>query len=335
MKYVQGEILTSEGFTSGYVSIEQNGKNNEMYKGSPPEKPVATGLILPWLVNAHTHIGDSFVRKKHLELPRNVKDLVAPPDGLKYQWLKEASEQEIFEGITSSLTEMKRCGTAWFCDFREGGLIGVYQLKKALKNNQVNAMILSRPTQMNYNKEEIDTLLQNSQGIGLSSISDWEPAEIEKIAQHVRKKKKVFAVHGSEVDREDIDRLLDLHPTLLVHMRAATQADLERVNDAGIPVVLCPRSYAFFRLKINYEMMKKTGITMLLGTDNAMINTPDVTEEVRLLRQTCVFTVEELLTNVTYSPRKALNLDDCIQGRNLWEHVIVLDRESLKPVYVS
>ena len=74
---------------------------------------------------------------------------------------------------------------------------------------------------------------------------------------------------------------------------------------------------------------------MLLGTDNGMINSLDVGEEVRLLRHTGLFSVEELLTNITYSPRKALNLDDCIQGRNLLEHVIVLERESLKPVYVS
>jgi hypothetical protein len=42
-----------------------------------------------------------------------------------------------------------------------------------------------------------------------------------------------------------------------------------------------------------------------------------------------------LLTNVTYSPRKALNLDDCIQGRVLSENIIVLERDSLKLLYVS
>jgi len=335
MKYVEGDILTPEGFVSGYLIGTSDEKEWEVHTGTPPEKPLADGIIVPWLVNAHTHIGDSFIRKKRLELPRNVKMLVAPPDGLKYQFLTNASEQEILEGIQTSLTEMDASGTAWFCDFREEGLIGVYELRKALKNKRVKTLIMSRPSQMTYNKEELDVLLQSSDGIGLSSISDWEPADIEKIAAHVRQKKKLFALHGSEVSREDIDRLLDLHPSFLVHMIAASDADLERVEDAGIPIVICPRSYAFFHLKTNFTLMKKTAVTLLLGTDNGMINTPDVIEEVRLLRHTGVFSDEELLTNVTYTPRKVLNLDDRIQGSDLLKHFIVLERESLKPIYVS
>jgi cytosine/adenosine deaminase-related metal-dependent hydrolase len=335
MQYVQGDILTPEGFIPGYLNISQSGEGCEIHTGTPPKKPEVNGLIIPKFVNAHTHIGDSFIRKKQLELPRSVKDLVAPPDGVKYQLFKEASEQEILEGIQTSLGEMDTSGTTWFCDFREAGLIGVFQLRKAMKHHRVNAMILSRPSQMIYNKEEIDMLLQSTQGIGLSSISDWEPAEIEKIAAHVRRKRKIFALHGSEALREDIEFLLQLHPRFLVHMIAASRADLERVSDAHIPIVVCPRSYRFFHLKTNYDLMKQTKVIMLLGTDNGMINSPDVGEDVRLLRHSGLFSDEELLSMVTYSPRKALNLDDGIQGGNPLRHFAVLERESLKPIYVS
>jgi imidazolonepropionase-like amidohydrolase len=81
--------------------------------------------------------------------------------------------------------------------------------------------------------------------------------------------------------------------------------------------------------------MKKMGVPILLGTDNAMINTPDVIQEVKVLLKMGLFGLEELLTNVTYSPRKALNLDDCIQGRDLSEKFIVLERESLRLLYIS
>ena len=335
MKYVQGEILTKDGFITGHLSFEQGRDFEGVRKGPSPEKPVANGLILPTCINAHTHIGDSFIRFKHLKLPCTVKELVAPPTGLKHQLLKEASEQEILEGIRISLGEMIISGTSCFCDFRESGLIGIFQLKKAMKNYDIDSVVLSRPAQMIYNKEELDKLLQNSNGIGLSSISDWDPSEIEKIAKHVRKKKKIFALHASEVVREDIDRILDLHPNLLVHMIAATKTDLDRVNDANIPIVVCPQSYMFFRLKNNLKLMKKTGVSILLGTDNAMINIPDVIQEVRVLLKTGLFTLEELLTNVTYTPRKALNLDDSIQGRDLSEKFIVLEKNSLKLLYVS
>jgi cytosine/adenosine deaminase-related metal-dependent hydrolase len=335
MKYVQGEILTKDGFTSGYLDLERNQEMGVIRKGTPSEKPIARGLILPTFVNSHTHIGDSFIGSKHLQLPRDVKDLMAPPAGLKHRLLKEASEKEILEGIQTSLRQMTASGTSCFCDFRERGLIGVFQLRKAMKNCSLDSVILSRPLQMTYEKEELDLLLQNSDGIGLSSISDWEPSEIEKIAKHVRTKKKLFALHASEVVREDIDRILDLHPNLLVHMIAATKEDLERVNDANVSIVVCPRSYLFFRLKNDLAFMKKTGVTLLLGTDNAMINIPDVIEEVRMVLKTGAFSLEELLTNVTYTPRKALNLDDRIQGRDLSEKFIVLERDSLKLLYVS
>jgi len=335
MNYVQGEILTNEGFITGYVNCEQSNGGFELRKGSPPEPPVAKGIIIPTFVNAHIHIGDSFIRQKHLQLPRNVKELVAPPYGMKYRLLKEATEEEIRGGIQTSLQEMERAGTSWFCDFREGGLIGIYTLKQALKNSTVHAVILSRPSTMRYNKEELDQLLQNSEGIGLSSISDWEPAEIEKIADHVRRKKKMFALHASEVTREDIDRVLELQPSMLVHMIAATSSDLERVNDAHIPIVVCPRSYWFFHMKTNLELMKKRKVSMLLGTDNGMINTPDVLEDVRFLNRTRLFSLEELLTTVTYTPRKALNLDDGIQGLNQLKDFVVLERESLKPIWLQ
>jgi len=335
MDYISGEILTKDGFITGHLGLQDNEMVNEMGKGTPPKEPIAKGLIIPTCVNAHTHLGDSFIRFQHLQLPRNVKELVAPPAGLKHRLLKQAKEQEILEGIQKSLMEMSIAGTSCFCDFREGGVLGIYQIRKAMKRCSIEAVILSRPSQMTYDKTELDRLLENSDGIGLSSISDWEPSEIEKLAAHVRKKKKLFALHASEVEREDIDCVLELKPNLLIHMIAATQSDLEKVSEAAIPVVICPRSYLFFRLKHNLEMMKKTGVTLLLGTDNAMINNPDVLEEVKVLQKTKLFSLEELLTTVTYTPRKALNLDDCIQGRDLSGKYIVLERDSLKQIYAS
>jgi len=335
MDYISGEILTKDGFITGHLGLQDNELVNEMGKGTPPKEPIAKGLIIPTCVNAHTHLGDSFIRFQHLQLPRNVKELVAPPAGLKHRLLKQAKEQEILEGIQKSLMEMSIAGTSCFCDFREGGVLGIYQIRKAMKRCSIEAVILSRPSQLTYDKTELDRLLENSDGIGLSSISDWEPSEIEKLAAHVRKKKKLFALHASEVEREDIDCVLELKPNLLIHMIAATQSDLEKVSEAAIPVVICPRSYLFFRLKHNLELMKKTGVTLLLGTDNAMINNPDVLEEVKVLQKTKLFSLEELLTTVTYTPRKALNLDDCIQGRDLSGKYIVLERDSLKQIYAS
>ena len=89
MDFVSGEILTDIGFKSGYIGFEKE-KIVETGKGNPPKKPICKGLIVPTFVNAHTHIGDSFIKEKGIDLPKNIKDLVAPPDGLKHRLLHES-----------------------------------------------------------------------------------------------------------------------------------------------------------------------------------------------------------------------------------------------------
>jgi cytosine/adenosine deaminase-related metal-dependent hydrolase len=333
MRYAEGEILTDEGFVTGYLGFDQQ-TGLEMGQGKAPKTPFIRGIITPAFVNAHTHIGDAFIRTKRITLPHDVKALVAPPDGLKHKLLREATEQEVVSGMRTALQEMATSGTSHFCDFREGGLAGVLQLRIALRNRQIQPVIFSRPMSMTYDKTEVSQLLQNSSGIGVSGVSDWQYSELEKIARHAKAHHKIFALHASEVVREDIDAVLDLKPDLLVHMIAATEADLVRVNQEHIPVVLCPRSYAFYHLKTNFDLMKNHHLTLLLGTDNAMINTADIIEEVRFLHTQKLFSMEELLTMVTYTPRKALNLEDGIQGLNLLKHFVVLETASFQPVYV-
>ena len=107
MKYIQGEILTKDGFINGYLECDNDHVSSDIRKGTPPKKPFVQGIILPSCVNAHTHIGDSFIRLKHLDLPHDVKELVGPPLGLKHRLLKEATEQEMLEGIQASLSEIQ------------------------------------------------------------------------------------------------------------------------------------------------------------------------------------------------------------------------------------
>ncbi|MDH7517762.1 MAG: amidohydrolase family protein [Candidatus Thermoplasmatota archaeon] len=334
MDYVSGEILTNKGFEKGYVGFEKN-KIVETGKGSPPKKPVCTGLITPSFVNAHTHIGDSFIKKKDIDLPRKVEELVAPPHGLKHRLLKEATEEEIIAGMRDSIETMKAGGVSCFWDFRETGITGVSQLRKSLKNTGVSSLILSRPKHLNYDPEEVSFLLENSDGIGLSSISDWDYSELEKVARHTKKENKIFALHASERKREDIDLILGLKPDFLVHMVFATESDLERVKDDNVPVVVCPRSNMFYCLKPNLGLLKKQGVDLLIGTDNAMISSPSVLDEIRYIKTISnEFSTEELLTMATYGARKVLNVDDSIPAPDSTTGIVVLDKESFKPLYI-
>lgn len=335
MKYVSGEIITANGFEEKYIGFNK-GKILETGKGKPPEKPTCTGLILPKFVNFHTHIGDSFISSKNIKLPKDIEKLVAPPDGLKHKLLKEASESEIINGMEKSLDLMIKTGTKYFCDFREGGITGICYLKTAVGLWNINPFILSRPDSLEYNKDEIDLLLKNSNGIGISSISDWDYSELKKIAIATKKKNKVFALHASERIREDINSILDLKPDFLVHMLQATEEDLSIVKENDISIVLCPRSNDFFSLKPNFKLIKKIGIKFFIGTDNVMTNSPSLIDEIVFIKKKFdFFSISELLSTVSIESRKALNLEWDIHGSNSKAEFIVLDKKTLKPLYIS
>jgi len=335
MEFVSGEILTSDGFQKGYIGFEKK-KIVETGNLNPPKKPISKGLIVPSFVNAHTHIGDSFIREKNINLPNIIEKLVAPPDGLKHKLLRETSDEEVIKSMRNSIDIMIKTGTSFFCDFRESGIMGVCQLKSALRNWDISSVILSRPDDLVYTKNEIDILLKNSDGIGLSSLSDWEYSELEKVSKHVKKKNKIFALHASERIREDIDLILDLKPNFLIHMIKASESDFVRVKNEGVPVVICPRSNAFFGLKPKYELMKKVGINFLLGTDNMMLNSPSVLDELKYLKKECnEFSISDLFNKITYGARKALNLECDILGQDYPADFVVLDKQSLKTVYIS
>ena len=333
MQYVSGEILTEDGFQKRYIGFE---KNKIVENGKiVPKKPICEGFIIPSFVNAHIHIGDSFIRRKNIELPRDVEKLVGPPDGLKHRLLKQTDNQEIIEGMKKSIDLMNESGTSFFCDFREGGINGIGLLKTALQQCSIKSMILSRPNEQSYNKDEMNVLLENSDGIGFSAISDWDYTELVKISKHVKKNGKIFAFHASERSREDIDLILDLKPDFLIHMIYAIESDLIRVKENNIPLIICPRSNMFFGLKPNYKLLRKVGIKFMIGTDNCMINSPNILDEINfILKNNTIFPLDELLINSTYLPRKVLNLSPSILGPNPPTDFLVLDKKSLKPLYI-
>jgi cytosine/adenosine deaminase-related metal-dependent hydrolase len=335
MEYIYGDILTKNGFKKGYIGYEDS-EIIEFGEKKPIKKPKAMGFIVPTLINSHTHIGDYFIKKIKIKIPRNIEKLVAPPNGLKHRLLNETPESKIINGMKESINIMSKNGISKFIDFRENDVKGIKQLKKAIKNNvNISPVILSRPEKHIYNKDEIKNLLNNSQGIGLSSISDWEYSEIQKIAKHTRIKNKIFAIHASERIREDIDKIIELNPNFLIHMNLATELDLIKVKENNIPIVICPRSNKFFNLKTNYNIIEKLGIIMLLGTDNAMINSPNIITELNYYKKISkIESYEKLLNMITYNPRKVLNLDYNILDLKLINDFIILDYKTLKPLKI-
>ena len=311
MKCIEGKILTEDGFKKGYI-LTKNQESATIQFGEPRMKSRKKGLIIPTFINAHTHIGDVFIREKQTDLPHDIEQLVAPPNGIKHRLLTQTNTEEIQTGMIHGLQELKKHGISTFVDFRENGYAGIKLLQNALQQIPLDSIILGRPESLTAYKTEIDQLLQHADGIGLSSIIDWNFDDASLVAERTKKENKIFAVHVSERIREPISSVLSLKPTFIVHMTQATIKDLKQVKAEQIPIVICPRSNHFFKSKPNILQMKKAGNIILLGTDNFMLHQPSILEEIRFIQTHFpnLFSLEELLSMNTYHARRIFNRDN-------------------------
>lgn len=339
MQYVEGMIYQRSGFINGHLGFE-DGIITEIYRGMCPGniEPLAKGVVMPLLTNCHTHIGDAIAHGR--KLTGDLESLVAPPNGLKFRILRESTPRDLRNAMHRALIDMLDTGTGTFCDFREEGLQGVELLKKAIGELPIKPMIMGRPKELKYSRSELSELLTKVNGIGVSSISDWDYSELEKVAKETKAKSKVFALHASERIREDLDMILDLKPDFLVHMTKGSNADLETLSENKIPVVICPRTNVFFKNRPNIKKMLSKNVTLVLGTDNAMLNSSNLFEELRvgfeLANRTGGLSVsaEDMLIMAAVNPKKLFNATDHLNlGPGTPSNFMVLELPMDKPEY--
>ncbi len=305
MQYVAGKILWDDGFRDGYLGF-QNGIIKEVGDGDAPSA-MARGIIVPTFVNAHTHLADFVVP---VDLSLSLEDLVAPPVGLKHRVLQSTPLQVQAEGMKKLMDFMIRRGISHFVDFREGGVEGA-SILSSLRREGPSSTILGRPKETRFQDAEAAQLLELVDGVAVSGIAEWDYDELLALAEFVHKKGKMFALHASERRREDIDRIMRLKPSFLVHMTAASDSDLITCAQETVPIVACPRSNFFFGMTTPLAKMLKLGVEVALGTDNAMVTMPDMLTEMdfaaRLLRHQNVRELDCVLRMAIHNGRKILN----------------------------
>jgi len=246
------------------------------------EKENASGRwILPSFFNSHTHIADTVA----MDYPvcGSLSELVAPPNGVKHRLLAESSPEYLISAMKATIEYMKFSGTAGFLDFREGGISGVELLKSALEGEDIDGIILGR----NGGEDIAD-------GIGVSSIKEGIVAV--EAAKRAKCAGKFVALHAGEKDALDVDGAIDLSPDLLVHCTHATDGQLKRCADEGIPIAVCPRSnwclgVASGRDNPPIRKMLDFGCKVLLGTDNVMFVQPDLFSEMSFV--SCIYGIKD------------------------------------------
>lgn len=251
-------------------------------------------IVCPTFLNGHTHIGDSIIKDEGYGL--SLGEMVKPPNGVKHKALANAEDGEIIDAMKKSMWDMFESGTTHFIDYREGGIKGVELLRKASKNLPVTPVILGRDDSfygqnpdLRKVKIAIRKLLKLADGIALSGFGEISDEVASLITSECRKAGKISSIHVAEsmhlqddslrdFNKTEIQRGVDADFDQLVHCTNPRNDDLELIKNSN--VVVCPRANATLNVGVAplNEMFSK-GIKPLLGSDNLMLNSPNLFRE--------------------------------------------------------
>ncbi len=293
-------------------------------------------IVLPSFINAHTHIGDSIAKEAYIGL--SLEEAVDPHKGLKAKIISGASKNDLVKAMRSVLEQCVSLGVTHLIDFREGGLEGLSLGREASQGLGVDLLLLGRlatpPSKdrilenqgfTDSELEELYKVCEKGEGLGVSGANEYSDKMLTQIREVVRGQNKLLAVHCLEshetrvrlegvLGRDEFQRCYNtLKPNVFIHMTDATPLEVTYASSMGV-VVSCPRSNA--ALGNGFPPLTQIlGCGGGLGTDNVMVNSPDMFREMEFAYKCLVATtrkpfqrVEDILKSATVNLRPLLGL---------------------------
>ena len=262
-------------------------------------------LLLPGLVNAHTHSAMTLMRGIGNDLPLHqwLEELIFP---LEAEWV---SSEYVADGTRLAIAEMLRVGITCFADqyyFPET----IAETARSMGiRAQVAVPIIEQPNNWSKSSEEglrrTTELHDQWRGDEFITIAHGPHAPytvdiqtFEKIAAISEEIQSQVHIHLHETEQEVSDfrlthgaspirRLRDiglLSPRLqAVHMTALDELDLEITAQSNVGVVHCPQSNALIASGASpLARLNGAGVRVALGTDGAVTNNSlDILQEMR------------------------------------------------------
>ena len=278
--------------------VVDEGKIVEIGKESAEGKiiDVDGAVVCPSFINGHTHIGDSIIKDEGYSL--SLSEMVKPPNGVKHKALANADDEELISAMKSTMWEMVEGGTTHFIDYREGGIRGVELLREAAEDIPIKAVILGRDDSFYGDDPDLKEvkiacrkLLKIADGIAPSGFGEIIDEVAEIIVNECNKAGKISSIHVAESESNQAESLSRFNKTeiargveskfsQLVHLTNAKNDDLEMVAKSDSNVVVCPRANATLNVGVpQLNKMLDLGIKPLLGSDNVMLNSPNMFRE--------------------------------------------------------
>ena len=278
--------------------VVEDGRIIEISKDANEGKIIDVGgsVVCPSFINGHVHIGDSIIKDEGYGL--TLSEMVKPPNGVKHVALSKASDDELIGAMKDSMWDMVYSGTTHFIDYREGGIEGVKLLREASKDIPIKPIILGRDDSfygddpdLGKVKTAIRKLLKVADGIAPSGFGEITSEVADLIVEECNRQDKISSIHVGESESNQIESLntygvseigkgIKSDFNQLVHLTNPKSDDLTSVAKSNQNVVVCPRANATLNVGVApLNRMLDLGIRPLIGTDNVMLNSPNMLRE--------------------------------------------------------
>jgi cytosine/adenosine deaminase-related metal-dependent hydrolase len=327
----------------GYIEIEDGIIRSTAagtYKGGGKKTDAKGFIVIPGFINAHTHIADSI--GKDIAVEQRLDARVHPVFGVKKKILQKSLPEHLKAFIRNSAVSMMKKGIVAFADFREDELDGIRLLKDAVEGLPIKCVALGRinyysnPTDVSglpaEKEEQAKHIVEVADGFGISGANENTDSALAQYRQLVGK--KLIAIHAAEsketvefsklhTGRSEVARIVEhLRPNFVVHMTNATEDEMSLVAKNGSSIVICPRANGVLGAGIpKVGQMLKQNCLVGIGTDNVMLNSPDVLRELDYIWKASRATegemlkAQELLKMVTINSAQILRLNNgCIEA---------------------
>lgn len=309
----------------GYVEIE-GGRIKDAgagsYRGAGKTLDARGFLVMPGLINAHTHVADSI--GKDIAAGHRLDARVHPVFGAKKKILQKSTPEHLKAFIRNSAVSMMKKGIVAFADFREDGPEGVKLLKEAVAGLPIKCVVLGRASHYSDPKgaaglpdeavEQAKRVLEAADGLGISGANENTDAALAQYRELAGK--KIAAIHAAEsretaefskssTGRSEVDRIIEhLKPDFLVHMTNAAEGEISLAAKSGTGIVVCPRANGVLGAGIpRVAQMLRQGCLVAIGTDNVMLNSPDLLRELDYIWKASRATEGEMI-----EPRELLKM---------------------------
>jgi 5-methylthioadenosine/S-adenosylhomocysteine deaminase len=330
-------ILENQDILIEGNQIKQIGKNLSAVR----EIDCSQQIIMPGLINLHTHAGMFFLRGLSDDLPylQWWEDVIWPTE-------KTMTMKDKKKGAEASIKEMIQTGTTCFLDMYEGSedvadLVKQYGIRASIAygmidiNDKEKSKIEWDRTEKfkNYLKKLNCSRVKLAVGPNTSFTCSEET--LIRSQKYAQENNALVHIHISEAKRDDfpIDLLGD--NVVAAHCCYLSEEDIKIFSEKKVSIAHCPRSN--MKLASGVMPLKKymdAGICVGLGTDSSVSNNNlDMFEEMQTaallqkvhFKSATAATAQQILDLATINGAKALKLSAGSIEQGKLADIVLLD----------